>query len=346
MGNSNKWRDKLEAEYRKKHLLYEKFCIEIKKQIEELIRQAGIVTVFPIECRVKSWKSITDKCERFKIEPKKLNEITDVAGLRIVLLFKRDLSKVCEIIEKTFKVFTKEDAQKRLANDKFGYGSIHFILQQPDSWLNVPTLSGFKGLHAELQVRTASQHIWAAASHTLQYKHESDVPLPIRRAINRVAAQLETVDVEFERVLIERDEYVKEIEKVFKEEPLNTDSLRRTLDKLLPEENREANESYAGLLYELRALDIMKVKQLEDIIKKQWLKVKAKEEKEIQDEKEKLAKGEYAPPFVIERIKKGVLFTHTGLAKEILRREFGNKYDKIKVSTLLDVLLNIKKKAQ
>jgi ppGpp synthetase/RelA/SpoT-type nucleotidyltranferase len=31
---------------------------------------------------------------------------------------------------------------------------------------------GLGGLRAEVQVRTTAQHIWAAASHKLQYKHE------------------------------------------------------------------------------------------------------------------------------------------------------------------------------
>lgn len=57
------------------------------------------------------------------------------------------------------------------------------------------------GLKAEVQVRTVTQHVWAAASHVLQYKQEASVPLPVRRSIYRVSALLETVDLEFERVL-------------------------------------------------------------------------------------------------------------------------------------------------
>ena len=78
----------------------------------------------------------------------------------------------------------------------------------PDDWLNVPTFREFKGLRAELQIRTLAQQLWAAASHKLQYKRESSVPYPIRRSIHRVAALLETVDLELERVLSERDPHL------------------------------------------------------------------------------------------------------------------------------------------
>jgi ppGpp synthetase/RelA/SpoT-type nucleotidyltranferase len=60
----------------------------------------------------------------------------------------------------------------------------------------------------ELQLRTLAQHIWAVASHKLQYKREASVPVPIRRSINRVSALLEMVDLEFDRVLLEREQYV------------------------------------------------------------------------------------------------------------------------------------------
>jgi putative GTP pyrophosphokinase len=69
-------------------------------------------------------------------------------------------------------VLERQDAQLRLAEDQFGYASIHFAVELPASWLRVPSRAGLGGLRAEIQVRTTAQHIWAAASHKLQYKHE------------------------------------------------------------------------------------------------------------------------------------------------------------------------------
>jgi hypothetical protein len=78
---------------------------------------------------------------------------------------------------------------------------VHFVVEFPEPWFVVPTIGPMRGLRAEIQVRTHAQHIWADASHILQYKKESSVAPKTRRDIHRIAALLETVDLEFEKVL-------------------------------------------------------------------------------------------------------------------------------------------------
>ena len=314
--------DELQTGYQEKQPLYEKFCSEIVTQLNELIFDAKVTTAFPVEYRVKSWNSIYEKCERNNLNPKELEEIPDIAGIRIILLFKRDLDKICGIIEKNFDIIRKEDVQHRLGSDQFGYGSIHYELTPPTSWLKVPTLRRLQGLQCEIQIRTAPQHIWASASHILQYKQGSDVPNPIRRSINRVAALLETVDLEFERVLDERESYIEQIENIDENETLNTDTLRRVLDKTLPGKNK-SEENYAILLQELRALNIPTVKELEDIIKRNWNKVRELEEKIVASDE---ATVEIDGANYVKsngRMKKGVFFAHTGMLRQIMRSEFG-----------------------
>src|SRR5690606_25945786 len=97
-----------------------------------------------------------------------------------------------------------------------------------------------------------AQHTWAVASPKLQYKHEEGVPPPIRRTIHRVSALLETVDLEFERVLEERGSYIAAAaDNVDLGELLNVDLLKATLSEILPEKNRVDNEPYADLLVDL-----------------------------------------------------------------------------------------------
>ena len=324
--------NELQVEYQEKQPLYEKLCSEIITQLSELVNDAKVATAFPIEFRVKSWNSIYAKCERNNLNPNDLGEISDVAGIRIILLFKRDLDKICETIEQNFKIVKKEDTRLRLGSDQFGYGSIHYDLAPHESWLHVPTIRRLQGLQCEVQVRTASQHIWASSSHLLQYKQESDVPNPIRRSINRVAALLETVDLEFERVLDERENYIEQIENIDENEILNSDTLRRVLDKTLPEANKFL-ENYALLLHELRALNVSTIKELEDIIKRNWNEVGKLEEiivtsngvnVEINDQK-------FTKTKTIDGRGEGVFFTHAGLLRQILRHEYGSdKYDEMK----------------
>lgn len=155
----------LRSEYELKSSLYGKLCREIKAQLSELLHRQRIILALPIESRVKSWESISEKCQRRDITPAALAEIGDIAGLRIVLLFRRDQEKVCDIIREYFEVVGVEDTINRLSADQFGYGSVHFQIRLKAEWLVLPTLSELRGLQTEIQVRTASQHIWAEASH-------------------------------------------------------------------------------------------------------------------------------------------------------------------------------------
>lgn len=315
----------LRAEYKQKKPLYGKFCREMETQLLELLRLNGIALAFPVESRVKSWESISKKCERESIIPATLGEIGDIAGLRIILLFRRDQEKVCETIRQFFEVLEVEDTANRLLADQFGYGSIHFQVRPKAEWLVVPTLSELQGLRAEIQVRTASQHIWAEASHALQYKRESHVPMPLRRTINRVAAILETVDLEFERVLSERGTYVEQLGTFDKDEPLNTDILEKVLSAELPPENKDVDEQFGELLDDLIAFNIDDAMSLRALLKKHHDSIFADEAERVKAASAK--KAQITSPDAHERADKGVFYTHAGLVRGALRQEFGEKFN-------------------
>src|ERR1035441_7162105 len=204
----------LDKQYEEKQELYKRFCGELKSQINEILKNSYIELAAPIETRVKTLSSINKNIENNKYNPETLNEVEDLAGLRIVLLFKQDVEKTCEIITRNFNILKKENFQDRLANDQFGYGSIHFNAILKKEWLSLPTFNNFLDLKIEIQIRTAAQHIWATVSHLLSYKQKDQIPPPIQRSINRAAALLELVDLEFQRVMEDRNKYIKQIGKI------------------------------------------------------------------------------------------------------------------------------------
>ena len=194
----------LRKEYAERCHLYEGFCREAVRQLDELLQQEQIALAFPIEHRVKTLESILNKKRsRSPKDVRSLTSIRDVAGIRIILQFRQDIDRVTQLVHEHFQVEHMEDTQSRLDADRFGYASIHFEVQARPDWLTLPSWKPLAGLSAEIQLRTASQHIWATSSHLLQYKREEHVPVPVRRAINRVAAFLELVDLELDRVLQE-----------------------------------------------------------------------------------------------------------------------------------------------
>jgi ppGpp synthetase/RelA/SpoT-type nucleotidyltranferase len=105
-----------------------------------------------------------------------MKELKDLVGLRLMRVFKRDVARVCDLVSETFTVVSQEDTAQRLGEAEIGYQSLHYVIKLPEKWLSVPSFKGLDDLQAELQVRTVAQHIWAAASHILQYKQEASVP--------------------------------------------------------------------------------------------------------------------------------------------------------------------------
>lgn len=292
----------------------------IVEQISRLIDANSLTLGVPIESRLKSWGSLEEKLSRKSLELNQITDLNDLVGIRVILLFKKDLLEVGHLLEKTFTISSKEDTGSRLDDGQFGYQSQHYILSVPQKWADIPTFEDLQGLKVEVQVRTLAQHIWAAASHKLQYKQEESVPPPLRRAIYRASALLETVDLEFERVLEERKIYIdKSAERFTSDEHLNVDLLAATLEKLLPPQNRITAESYDELLFDLLHFGISTVDKLQQVWKKQSAAV-------LQEDKEKAAAKLEDPTTsagIRERTEKGMFWSHTGLARRALMFEFG-----------------------
>jgi GTP pyrophosphokinase len=297
---------KLKAEYDDHEQVARAFCLELEKQFEKIMSDNDINLGVPIESRVKDWFSISGKTERKSIQIQNIHEITDLHGLRLILLFQRDVDKVDKLLSNTFEVVERDNTQERQKTTEFGYQSVHYLIKLPDSWLEPPTMRRFKNLTAEIQVRTVAQHIWAAASHVLQYKQEAGVPESVRRSIHRVAALLEVVDLEFERVLEEREAYREDEYGVYLNSPdtvLNVDILEHILDSELPPNNKVPNESYAELLEDLSRASITTLGDLNDLF--------------CEHLEAALEQEEYAliHQCRIPRPKHAVYFTHTALVR-------------------------------
>ncbi len=268
-----------------------------------------------MESRVKTWVSIAEKLERRGLDLEGICALSDFIGVRTILLFRTDLMKALDLVREHFDVFSNENTGERLSDSEFGYQSQHLLMRIPEAWQKLPTMEGLRDFSIELQVRTLAQHIWAAASHKLQYKQEAGVPRPVRRSINRVAALLETVDLEFERVLEERKIYADQVPAP--DEPLNVDNLAALLDEMLPSANKKEPEPYEDLLEDLTKFGIKTTGQLRAILSRR-LEATLKHDSE--------AVKEYAnnPSFAEERRSRGVYFAHVGLVRVSLQSEFGD----------------------
>jgi len=290
-------------------------------ELRHMLNHSGISTAVPLEWRVKTWDSIEQKfvranydCCRIRFSGASLSDLTDLVGIRVILLFSRDLQEVLALINRAFRVVDAEDTAKRQSFDQFGYASVHNLVRVPESWLTVPTFEAFRGFQVEIQVRTLAQHLWAATSHELQYKQEESVPEHLRRAIHRISSLLELIDTEYDRLLIERDDYRSQIQVGGEDRRLNTDVIQAVLDRRLPKNNKHGYEPYSMLVWELGKLGITTTRSLEDLITRR-LPDAVKKDHDIARQ----------PPHTIDETgqEAETFFTHTGLLTIMLEAEYG-----------------------
>lgn len=291
-------------------------------QLIELLKAHNVSLGVPLESRVKTWTSIEEKLQRKDRTVDSIYELQDLVGIRVIVLFRSDLDQAVQLVSDSFDVISSEDKSTQLSESEFGYQSRHLVVRLPKAWLSLPTLASLSDFHIELQLRTLAQHIWAAASHKLQYKQEAGVPPPLRRTINRVSALLETVDLEFERVLDERRAYAS-ISSTAEalEGPLNVDSLAAVLTAVYPIKNKRDEEPYASLMKDLTALGVQTPEDARRIFQKHLAAV-------LERDRERVVEALSEPDLIEQtnvsrRVASGVFYAHVGLAREALRKEFG-----------------------
>jgi putative GTP pyrophosphokinase len=300
---------------------------------------AEVPVAVPIDGRIKSFASVVDKIGASGGRYSGPDDLQDLVGLRIITPFRRDIDAAADCVERSFRIFRRYDTEHRLADDQFGYSSLHYVVGAPYEWGDTKLLT----LRAEVQVRTMAQHLWAVASHVLQYKSTSAVPADLRRAVNRSAALLELVDLEFDRLLQEREFYRQRIEAADGEQPLDVDALVTVLESLWPAENRKPDEPYARLLRECENAGIASPAALAELITRQRQAV-------LRDSKrragvlaraieqdgivagvvttrlpDKTIHSQGLNPDHLERLKAGVYYGHVALTVAAIRFEQGKR---------------------
>jgi GTP pyrophosphokinase len=186
--------------YRAQRPLYERFTDELATLLDKLLRASGIDAV-QIEYRTKEVDSFIEKIRR-KGEKydDPLREISDLSGLRIIVYYLEDVERVGALLHEEFALDGEHFNDARpTAPDQFGYASVHYVLRLSDTRTRNAEWRMFTNMAAEVQIRTALQHAWAAIDHKLQYKRPQSKGLPsvLQRDLFRLSALLELADKEF-----------------------------------------------------------------------------------------------------------------------------------------------------
>ncbi|MDB5270216.1 MAG: hypothetical protein JWP58_3256 [Hymenobacter sp.] len=159
--------------------------------------------VHSVRYRVKDPTHLAEKILRKKLLDKERiltletyeQEITDLAGIRILHLFKNDWQRIHEFIMNTWELKEKPTAYYRKGDPEdflqmfegcdvkphdYGYRSVHYIIETS------PTKAK---RYVELQVRTIFEEGWSEIDHKIRYPNFSDNPLTnnLLMILNRLA---------------------------------------------------------------------------------------------------------------------------------------------------------------
>lgn len=211
------------VQYDEKIRLYESFAREVEHQVKLLLDSCRI-SYNSIGHRVKTRASLAEKIDRKNGKYSKLEDITDIAGVRVITYYSEDVDCVADIIESEFDVDRDNSIDKRAAlePDKFGYCSVHYVVKMSPERLALREYQMYQGMSCEIQIRSVLQHAWAEIEHDTGYKSEKPIPRELRRNFSRIAGLLEIADKEFNNIRRELTEYKKEAtEKISKKEFLN-----------------------------------------------------------------------------------------------------------------------------
>ncbi|MEU2167916.1 GTP pyrophosphokinase family protein [Micromonospora chersina] len=201
-----------------------------------LISNIGIVP-HSVNHRIKFRKSVARKIEDRARADYTLDSLTDILGLRVITYFDQEVDKVAEMIESEFTVDRENSVDKRKAldPDRFGYLSLHYVVQLHSKRMRLAEYSQFKQIKFEIQVRSILQHAWAEIEHDLGYKSNSTIPAPIRRRFSRLAGLLELADIEFTRIREDVSNYEETVEAAVRDRRLDAAIDRESINAYVKE---------------------------------------------------------------------------------------------------------------
>lgn len=198
-----------------------------------------------LESRVKAIQSVHQKLQTGRYAS--LRDVEDLAGVKVVVLRRREIATVAEIVESSLQLL--EEKERVVEPSVFRYRERHLLVVPPADYLDRnPDL---QGLRVEVQLTSVVQHALDQATHDFDYKG-ANVDWARLRLVAQLRAVLELVD----NMLDGTEESAALMEKAVQFPP----ELRRQneilvvmtgvfADDALPSDRRRLAETISALIY-------------------------------------------------------------------------------------------------
>ena len=126
-----------------------------------------------INTRIKTPESIMQKMEKRHLNltyKDMIENINDIAGVRIICPRKKDIFSIKDFIQKMPNIHIMKEKDYITYPKKSGYSSYHLIVE-------VPITLSQQNIYVkvEVQIRTIAMDFWASLEHKMKYKPEQEI---------------------------------------------------------------------------------------------------------------------------------------------------------------------------
>lgn len=182
---------------------YQCAMLEVQTKFEvlniELSMDSDRNPIESISCRIKKPMSIVEKLKRKGVEVSLSSiekNLHDVAGIRVVCFFPKDIYRLAEKIcsQDDIRLIEKKDY---IQNPKpNGYRSLHLILEVPVFFADEK-----KWMQVEVQFRTIAMDFWASIEHKVKYKKDIDASTSdIVEKLRGCAESIHSIDLRMQEI--------------------------------------------------------------------------------------------------------------------------------------------------
>lgn len=183
-------------------MMYSCAIKEVKTKFEVLNSEFAVSAnrnpIEMIKSRIKKPMSIVNKLNRKGLPinmDSVLNEINDVAGIRIICSFIDDIYNIAEMftMQDDINVIEVKDYIKNPKPN--GYRSYHMIVEVPVFFSKMK-----RNMRVEVQLRTIAMDFWASLEHTMKYKKNIQNTEEIVAELKRCADSIAETDLKMQEI--------------------------------------------------------------------------------------------------------------------------------------------------
>ena len=228
----------------------EELKVKFKNIRKELLKKGEYSPIEFVTGRTKKIASIISKAKRLDISD--IEEMEDIAGIRIMCQFVEDIYTIVELIRSRndMKIVYEKDYIENFKDS--GYRSYHVIIKYP-----INTTHGYKEILCEIQIRTLAMNFWATIEHSLKYKYEHYIPEDLAMRLRRAADAAFLLDQEMSEIR----EHIMKAQVMYQVKSI---TVRDVLGKI--QELYDLGETQKAIIYQRRLDKIDSEKDITEII--------------------------------------------------------------------------------